>query len=47
MRCPSCSTAMAAEHAGGVVVDICRACLAVWLDAGEPERYVVRLEERT
>lgn len=37
MRCPSCSSVMAVEYAGCVAVDICRACPAVWLDAGELE----------
>lgn len=35
MQCPSCSREMSEEHVGAVLVDVCRACPAVWFDAGE------------
>ncbi len=36
-RCPSCGDLLAAVAAPSCVIDVCRSCAGVWLDAGELE----------
>jgi hypothetical protein len=35
MQCPGCANQMVEEQRGGVLLDVCSVCPAVWLDAGE------------
>lgn len=42
LACPACLAPMALSSLDGLVVDHCRACLGVWLDAGELSRLADR-----
>lgn len=38
LNCPRCKTVMEKIKKEDVVIDVCRKCQGMWLDAGEMER---------
>jgi len=46
MKCPICETEMKVAEREGVDIDYCPQCRGVWLDRGELEKIIARMEPR-
>ncbi|MFZ1683642.1 MAG: zf-TFIIB domain-containing protein [Candidatus Zixiibacteriota bacterium] len=45
MKCPRCeSSVLAEQNRGGIAVDACSQCRGAWLDQGEFERLISRVQ---
>jgi len=46
MNCPQCNTNLAMSDRHGVEIDYCPNCKGVWLDRGELEKIIERVNEQ-
>ena len=46
MKCPICETEMKVAEREGVDIDYCPQCRGVWLDRGELEKIIARMESQ-
>ena len=45
IKCPRCNVNMIKKTRMGVTIDKCKRCDGIWLDGGEIEKILMRIEE--
>jgi len=44
LNCPKCAVEMSKKHSMGVTIDKCESCGGIWLDKGEIEKIVGKID---